>query len=105
MEPSLVSLDEHKLKNPQFSPSEYSFIEKIKSVNENGQAIPLKRMDVKQEQSYYWNQKINSIGLIIALSTLYFIVTILDKSNLFQVIWDAVISTIWGFLLHAVGMA
>ena len=98
------SLDSHQIKDPQFAPSEYCTLEQIKSVNENGQAIPLLRRDAKQEQSYYWSQKKDAIGLVIVLSMVYFIVTILDKSNLFQMIWDSILSFVWNFVLNALGM-
>ncbi len=98
------SLDEHQVKDPQFAPSEYCTLEQIKSVNENGQPIPLQRRDARQEQSYYWMQKKDAIGLIIVLSMVYFVVTILDKSNLIQVIWDSVLNIIWNFILSSLGM-
>lgn len=91
-------------RNKDFIHKEPISIKDLKSVDENGNPIDLKKRDARQEQSYYWGQKMTLIGLLLALSMIYFIVTILDKSELIQKIWTLILSSIWNFILKALGM-
>lgn len=84
--------------NPQLNPQEFPFEEHLKTINENGEMVDLKRKSKLMEVSSYWTTQQNKIGLVIGFCALVLMVVLVNESGIFFDAWSFIIETLGGLV-------